>query len=81
METTNIDSTGTNMASNFVQSFDACIDLCASLNFWSGSRACVVAVFMRGGGYPTNCWVQNVTTTGNEDKKKPNSGTDSGFLI
>ncbi|PNS14215.1 hypothetical protein CAC42_6728 [Sphaceloma murrayae] len=41
----------------FVYSFNDCIQVCASLNFWQGSENCTAAVFMVDGLRPANCFV------------------------
>jgi hypothetical protein len=41
----------------FVYSFDDCIELCASLNFWAGNANCSFAAYDVKGSRPGNCWV------------------------
>ena len=41
----------------FVYSFDDCIELCASLNYWANEANCTVAVYDVKGSRPGNCWV------------------------
>jgi hypothetical protein len=41
----------------FVYTFDDCIELCASLNFWAGNANCSFAAYDVNGSRPGNCWV------------------------
>jgi hypothetical protein len=41
----------------FVYSFDDCIEVCASLNYWASDKNCTVAVYDVKGSRPGNCWV------------------------
>lgn len=38
-------------------SFQDCIELCASLNFWGGNADCGFAAYEAKGSRPGNCWV------------------------
>ena len=61
-----------NLAESFVSSLEACIELCASFNYWGNTQKCVTASFMAAGVMPGNCWaISNGTATG--------SGTD--FIV
>ncbi|PSK34245.1 hypothetical protein B9Z65_8571 [Elsinoe australis] len=41
----------------FVYSFNDCIQVCASLNFWQNAQNCTSAVFVLDGQRPANCFV------------------------
>ncbi|KAL3953043.1 hypothetical protein ACCO45_012986 [Purpureocillium lilacinum] len=43
----------TNIAQGRVSSLDECIDLCASYNFWSGSKNCTSATYDEN----SSCWI------------------------
>ncbi|KAL3460001.1 hypothetical protein BJX64DRAFT_290651 [Aspergillus heterothallicus] len=53
------DVQGTNLAEADFSTFDECIDLCASYNFWSGSTDCNVASYNNEG----TCWIKSGGTT------------------
>ena len=51
---------GFNLALAYVSTFEACIELCASLNFWNQDRNCLGGAYKPIGGMPGNCWAHNV---------------------
>ncbi|KAI1362152.1 hypothetical protein F5Y08DRAFT_341974 [Xylaria arbuscula] len=53
-----IDPTGNNIAEVAVASFERCIELCASLNFWANNKDCVGVSFSRESG---TCWAHDTT--------------------
>ncbi|GAW23008.1 hypothetical protein ANO14919_125550 [Xylariales sp. No.14919] len=54
-----VDRTATNVAQATVASFDLCIEVCASLNFWANSAAaCTAVAYAVGNGA---CWASNAT--------------------
>jgi len=50
---------GDNVASGYFQTFDGCIELCASLNFWSKGKGCKSVDYMVGGVFRTNFWAHS----------------------
>lgn len=48
---------GSNVAQAVVATFNECIDLCASYNFWSGSKKCTSAAYNNVG----SCWIGSGT--------------------
>jgi hypothetical protein len=44
------------IAQSYVYSFDDCIELCASLNFWANNGDCIGASYEAEGSPPGNCW-------------------------
>lgn len=72
---------GMDITEAFVPSFDLCIDMCFSWNYYEyasddhpGAHKCVAAVFRPGGKPPGNCWIKNssalangMTTNGEQD--------------
>jgi hypothetical protein len=52
---------GVDIGSGFFQTFDECIELCASLNYWAENKVCKMAVFEPTGKFPANCWTHNTT--------------------
>ncbi|KAI0413179.1 hypothetical protein F5X98DRAFT_378985 [Xylaria grammica] len=54
-----VDRTAANVAQATVASFDLCIEVCASLNFWANSAAaCTAVAYAVGNGA---CWASNAT--------------------
>jgi len=66
----------------FVYTFNDCIEVCASYNFWSRSADCSLAVYQTGGGRPGNCWVgsSNMTITAGLGSMPVSQGTDVAIL-
>jgi hypothetical protein len=52
-----------NVAQSYVYSFDDCIELCASLNFWANNGQCIGATYRADGGQPGNCWAHGPGAT------------------
>ncbi|GAB1311774.1 hypothetical protein MFIFM68171_01984 [Madurella fahalii] len=68
---------GNTIASGYVQSFNHCIELCASLNFWAKNRRCVSVDYrFQGAREPNNCWAHNSTTGSNAE-----NDIDSAILV
>jgi hypothetical protein len=44
------------LAEAWVYSFNDCIELCASINFWAGNSSCQGANYWLAGTKPGNCW-------------------------
>jgi hypothetical protein len=67
-----------NIAQGFYYTFDDCMELCASINFWSNSQTCIgVAYKGDAAPRPGNCWAHN--TTGGVQQSS-DSGIDSAML-
>jgi len=68
-----------NIAEAWVYTFEDCIELCASINFWSNSSICI-GVAYKGDGLerPGNCWTHNATGTISHDS---DSTIDAALLI
>jgi hypothetical protein len=49
------------IAEAYVYTFDACIEMCASMNFYAGDATCAGASYWQGGQSPGNCWVYSRT--------------------
>jgi hypothetical protein len=69
------ESYGFNIASAFVATFEACIGVCAGLNFWNQNANCLGAAYSSAGGMPVNCWAHNGTAS------RPCTGFVSAFLV
>ena len=54
------DRPAANMATGFFYSFNDCIEMCASLNFWGKDRRCVSVGYYEF-GVDINCWAHNET--------------------
>ena len=52
---------GDNVGSGFFRTFDECIELCASLNYWAANKGCKTVDYEATGTFPTNCWAHNTT--------------------
>jgi hypothetical protein len=69
---------GNTIATGYFQSFDRCIELCASLNFWAKNRGCVSVDYkFQGAKEPTNCWAHNSTIGG----RNAENDIDSAILV
>lgn len=53
---------GFNLASAYVFTFEDCIEVCASLNFFNGNQNCLSVTFNPTWPRPHNCWVHNFST-------------------
>ncbi|CEL01112.1 hypothetical protein ASPCAL00704 [Aspergillus calidoustus] len=65
------DGQGTNLAQADFSTFEECIDLCASYNFWSGSTDCNIASYNNEG----TCWIKSGGTS-----QVSNAGVDTAVL-
>ncbi|KAL2843365.1 hypothetical protein BJY01DRAFT_248654 [Aspergillus pseudoustus] len=65
------DVQGTNLAQADFSTFEECIDLCASYNFWSGSTDCSIASYNNEG----TCWIKSGGTS-----QVSNDGVDTAVL-
>jgi hypothetical protein len=52
---------GDNIGSGFFQTFDECIELCSSLNYWAKNKGCKSVDYEPTGKFPANCWAHNTT--------------------
>ncbi|PMD35004.1 hypothetical protein L207DRAFT_534262 [Hyaloscypha variabilis F] len=66
---------GFNLAFAYVPTFEACIELCASLNFWNQNKNCLSATYKVTSPMPGNCWASNITNS------KVDSDYDSAVLV
>ncbi|KAK4502591.1 hypothetical protein PRZ48_006017 [Zasmidium cellare] len=64
----------------FVQSFDLCIDMCSSWNYFDhpGGEKCAGVVFQASGAPPGNCWIKNSSLVRNGLEQSDN--TDIALL-
>ncbi|OCL03563.1 hypothetical protein AOQ84DRAFT_392203 [Glonium stellatum] len=58
-----VEQYGFNLAEGYFMTFDECIELCASLNFFNKNSNCLGVTFIANGTQPGNCWAHNVTTS------------------
>lgn len=63
-------SSASTLSQAFVYSFDDCIEICASVNFWSRSSNCSVAVYEPKASRPANCWVGEADRVGYGELKE-----------
>ncbi|KAE9365615.1 hypothetical protein N431DRAFT_496658 [Stipitochalara longipes BDJ] len=57
-----VEQYGFNLALAYVTIFEACIELCASLNYWNQDKNCLGVAYQLTGSMPGNCRAHNVTT-------------------
>jgi hypothetical protein len=70
-----IEQYGFILAQAYVFTFEACIELCAALNFLNHNKNCLGVTYMVTGIMPGNCWARNVSTA------NVNAEFDSAVLI
>ncbi|KAK4443525.1 hypothetical protein QBC34DRAFT_476985 [Podospora aff. communis PSN243] len=71
-------SPGDTVAAGYFQSFDLCIELCASLNFRAGNRGCVSVDYkFEGAREPVNCWAHGSSIGG----RRTETQVDTAVLV
>ncbi|KAK6523260.1 hypothetical protein TWF694_006149 [Orbilia ellipsospora] len=58
---------GTVLASGFFYTFEDCIELCSSFNYWNNAGKCISVDYIVSDTRPTNCWAHNEIDSENDN--------------